>query len=148
MAELLAYRDHFGGLRQRGLLSKLTDIELELLRNGVIGARYSNRAARQRHRLSEEERRAQTENATHASRIARGNAADKKARELYAVRDVLTEVHEKPTLKMIADEANHRGLTTTRGGPWSSSTVGRTLKRLEETTQTESTTHDETQEER
>ena len=96
--------------------------------------------------MSKAARKEQTADATIASRISRANAADEKARELDTIREELNEGHEKPTLKMIADEANKRGLTTTRGGSWSSSTVGRMLKRLEETTQTEAATHDVVQE--
>lgn len=148
LTELLEYREQLAGLKQRGLLANMTETQLAMLASGRETTRYTYGGKRPRNNMSERDRKQQTVRATIASRKARGQAADDKARELADLRNKLTTDNKTPTLKMIANEANNRGITTTRGGPWSSSTVGRMLKRLEETKQTERTTHDEAQEER
>jgi hypothetical protein len=144
--ELIDHGNHIAGLRQGGSLSGMNEFYLTMLATGQQTPRYTFGDKRPRKNMSERDRRHQTFKATLVSRKARGGAADKKARELDAIREDLTRTHEKPTLKMIAEEANTRGLTTTRGGSWSSSTVGRTLKRLDETPQIESDTNDQAQE--
>lgn len=150
MTELLVYGDQFLGLQQRERLSKLPEFYLDLLRLGVIGAQFTISGTRPRSRLSKSERKLQTADATLASRIARGQAADEKARHLDTIRSELARKHETPTFRMIAEEANSRGITTTRGGTWSSSTVGRSLGRLDISPQTEtlnaSPTQDQDQE--
>lgn len=73
----------------------------------------------------------QVKNATKASAEIRGLKANKKAEQLKEVKAALTVEGKSPTLKGIAEEANARGLTTTRGNPWTTSTVQRVLKRLQ-----------------
>ena len=75
--------------------------------------------------------RRQTALATAVSRRMRGRVADKKAEELSKLREELSSADHTPTLKEIADEANARGVQTTRGKDWSASSVQRQLKRLE-----------------
>ncbi len=70
-----------------------------------------------------------TRNARTASQAARKRHADRIA---FAIQDLAMEMtasHAKPTLQAIADEATHRGIATSRGNPWSSSSVHRALKR-------------------
>lgn len=145
--ELIDYGDHLVGLRQGGYLSRMNEIQLTMLASGRETTRYTYGGKRRRTSMTKQDRLKQTTEATAASRIARGQAADEKARELDAVREDLSQEHRKPSLKMIAEAANDRGITTTRGGNWSSSTVGRSLKRLDETTLDESTTQDQAQHE-
>jgi hypothetical protein len=57
--------------------------------------------------------------------------ADMKAEELAKLREELSSADHTPTLKQIADEANARGIQTTRGKDWSAASVQRQLKRLE-----------------
>lgn len=143
--EMLCYKDHLLGLSQGGLLSQLSETRLALLASGRETTRYTYGRTRRRSSLSKAERQMQTADATRASGIARRQAADEKARQLDAIRSELAHKHENPTLKMIAEEANSRGIMTTRGGIWTSSTVGRSLNRLDRTTLNGSATQDQAQ---
>lgn len=73
-----------------------------------------------------------TAEASTKSREMRGLQADQKAEALQAIRAEMTALHgAEPTLTAVANEANRRGLFTTRNRPWTASTVGRTLRRLQ-----------------
>lgn len=137
LMELLRYKAHFLGLRQGGLLSHLNETQLKFMASGRETTRYTYGGTRPRNNLSKAERQMQTADAALASRIARGQAADEKAHQLDTIRRDLARKHENPTFRMIAEEANSQGITTTRGGTWSSSTVGRSLGRLDISSQTE-----------
>lgn len=68
-----------------------------------------------------------------AFRQVRKAHADKKAQELWALRAEFEATHgTAPNHTELANEANRRGLFTTRDRPWTASTVGRTLRRLED----------------
>ncbi|WP_162561801.1 hypothetical protein [Limimaricola hongkongensis] len=73
-----------------------------------------------------------TAEAAAASRRARSAQADGKARELQELRAKIAATNGiAPNHTALASEANRRGLLTTRNKPWTASTVGRTLRRLQ-----------------
>lgn len=147
LEELHDYKMHLIGLKQGGKIWDMGQRRRLFMASGRETTRYTYGGKRRRTSMTKQDRLKQTTEATAASCIARGQSADEKARELDAVREDLSQERRKPTLKMIAEAANDRGITTTRGGNWSSSTVGRSLKRLDETTLDESTTQDQAQHE-
>jgi len=81
--------------------------------------------------MSADEKHQQTRKATRASQSVRADAANQKARELHMLKVELLKAREAITDTELASEAKKKGLTTTRGGQWSSSSVKRALKRIE-----------------
>lgn len=72
----------------------------------------------------------QTSNARLISAHVRSKGADTRAKALNDIRSELSKGSEIVTLSQVAREANRRGLLTERKTPWSSSKVGRQLRRL------------------
>lgn len=134
--ELAPHREVLVGARQGGPLSNLDEKQLDYLQQGRPSARYVL-ATTPRPKKSAEQLRSQTEDAALASREARRRSADVKAEHLKAIKDELEREHDRVTNRMIADEANSRGIKTTRGGEWRQDTVARSLKRLERPTPAE-----------
>lgn len=57
--------------------------------------------------------------------------ADEKARELAQIADELAaDGKGRVTGGAIAAEANRRGVTTTRGNPWTSASAARAIRRI------------------
>ena len=84
--------------------------------------------------------RLDTAAANKASAKSRSKAADDLATQLAGLRDEIMNDAPKVTYKQIANAANAQGLTTTRGGLWTASSVHRALKRLgrdEQSTETD-----------
>ncbi len=73
--------------------------------------------------------RQQTARARTASAKVRAKTADDAATRLIALRDEIIATHPTATLKDIASEVTRRGLKTSRGNPWTASSVHRALKR-------------------
>lgn len=70
--------------------------------------------------------------AAETSRQVRGERADQKARALQELRAEIADANGiAPNHTELANEANRRGLLTTRNQPWTASTIGRTLRRLQ-----------------
>ncbi|SDI40469.1 hypothetical protein [Lutimaribacter saemankumensis] len=129
-SHLKAFGDHFVDLRTRKSFSSLSETATRqiLFHDGPVTFKIK----------SEKKRteptpwgRNQVKEATKASAEVRARKANKKAEQLSEIRAELTEDRRTPTLKAIADEANVRGLTTSRGNHWTASTVQRALKRLQ-----------------
>jgi hypothetical protein len=74
-------------------------------------------------------RKRQTLRARKVSARTRSKNADNAAKKLVALRDELIAKHPSITLRAIAIEATNRKLKTSRGNPWSVSSVHRALKR-------------------
>jgi hypothetical protein len=106
---------------------KLPDLEELLDTMGPVSFRIQPRQPKRR---DEGELRSQTANARAASISSRSSAADRIAQKLAEVKADLLKNSEGATLTAIADEANQRGITTTRGKRWSAATVKRALDRV------------------
>jgi hypothetical protein len=78
-----------------------------------------------------EERQRQTANARHVSAMVRMRKADVRAERLLALQHALEAERGSLSHADLAEAANAKGLTTTRGHPWSGSTVSRALRRLD-----------------
>ncbi|WP_176440348.1 recombinase family protein [Boseongicola aestuarii] len=74
-------------------------------------------------------RRRQTQLARISSAEKRSMAADILARKIARIQSELHQDRKSSTLRSVADEANERGLKTSRGGTWSPPTVKRMLDR-------------------
>ena len=129
--ELMGAGGRLFGLRQGCILrDEPRQMKAWLRWAGEPGAYVYKR--RFRRRRSEARRIAQTAKARKASARARREQALSHAREIARVRDELQEDGQKTTLAAIAEAANAKGMRTTRGNPWSSSSVSRALKRLQQ----------------
>jgi hypothetical protein len=85
---------------------------------------------KERLQLSESARKRQTRIARYQSARSRAATADRKATQLNALKSEMLATQAQVTNKALADEANERGLKTTRGNDWTPATVKRTLDRL------------------
>jgi hypothetical protein len=94
--ELLTNKDHFFGLRQGGTLSGVTHTQLVLMASGRETTRFIYGGKRPRSNMSEHKRQLQTTNATIASRIARGRAADSDVPRLSAMANDAPEPPDSP----------------------------------------------------
>lgn len=128
--EIREHGRHFKDLRTRQSITELSDslVRSIVLHEGPV--RFQLPGTNKKTEPTAEGRR-QTAPATAVSKRIRGHVADKKAEELAKLREELSSADHTPTLKQIADEANARGIQTTRGKDWSVASVQRQLKRLE-----------------
>ncbi len=101
-----------------------------IIQHGALRDTQSNPPPRrQRPRLATSDH---TAKAAAASRRARSAQADSRAQELQELRAEIAATNGiAPNHTALASEANRRGLLTTRNKPWTASTVGRTLRRLQ-----------------
>lgn len=128
--EIREHGQHFKDLRTRQSITELSDnlVRSIVLHQGPV--RFQLPGTNKKTEPTAKGRR-QTALATAVSRRARAYMADMKAEELAKLREELSSADHTPTLKQIADEANARGIQTTRGKDWSAASVQRQLKRLE-----------------
>lgn len=131
LLELLEFKNSIRDMRTTRLLGMLSERQLAHLSFSEGPIRYA-RVPTPRTKLSPLERQQQTRFAIRASKRARSNAADAKARELSTLKDELTKTNEKFTYKRLAEVANEKGFRTTHYKPWTAAAVSRALKRLEE----------------
>lgn len=131
LAELMQAGGRIYGIRQRYALHEADRSQLLSLVGGAHPDTFLvDRPLRRRR--SKNERIEQTTKARRASALARRQQALRLAREIARVRDELLEDGQTPTLAAIAEAANAKGMRSARGNPWSTSSVSRALKRLEE----------------
>jgi hypothetical protein len=87
---------------------------------------------RMRRERSTDELAHQTAAARAVSANTRARWADTQAKLLQILRGELLETNDRVTYRLLADEANRRGIKTTRGNNWSAATVKRALDRLKQ----------------
>ncbi|SFE93795.1 recombinase family protein [Roseivivax sediminis] len=124
---LKAYGDRIVDLRQRGIFSNFIDRREELITSGVLTP-YFDLAPRKRRAKPKEELTEQTAAANSASAKTRRRASREKAQQLADIRSEAKSAARPTRARAIADAANERGLTTTRGRPWRADTVSRLLR--------------------
>ena len=126
---LWVFRDVFweleGGGRPLASISK--DHFLELIRaRSRVKLRLEPTSSKRGTAASRER---QTSQARSMSARIRAGKADRSAGMLRTLRDEMVETRPSVTLEAIATEATKRGLKTSRGNPWSASSVHRALRR-------------------
>ena len=128
--DLEAYGDHFIDLRTARPLGQLEEVTLRqiLFHDGPVTFKIKSE---KQEKEPTPWGRNQVKEATKASAKVRALKADRKAEQLSEIRAELSEDGKAPTLKEIAEEANARGVTTSRDNHWTASTVQRALKRLQ-----------------
>ncbi len=72
-----------------------------------------------------------TKKARSSSMISRTGRAISTARKFYSMKEELVSSEGRATLQMVADQANVRGMRTSRGKKWTAPNVGRMLDLLE-----------------
>lgn len=77
------------------------------------------------------ERSRDTSKARRSSSISRSCKSQSVAKQLKSIKNEIEERRGRVTLQMVADEANARSVSTTRGNDWSPQNVARMLKSLE-----------------
>lgn len=108
----------------------LSDFSPDELHNLIVHAEKSKSPAQQN-------RSRDTAKARSSSASSRSSASIASASPVKRVKEELMDMTGKATLQMIADEANARGMRTTRGAKWTASNVGRVLDLLERAEQEE-----------
>lgn len=103
----------------------LVDFSKDEIHNLILHAEKSKLPAQQ-------DRNADTAKARASSVRSRTGSSVPAANELLRVKNELVDNEGAATLQMVADEANARGMTTTRGYRWTPQNVARMLKLLEE----------------
>lgn len=120
------------GVRQKGVMSDLTEVQTALIASGALSAKFEAPNSEKVNKGTGEGRE-QTRKATKASTQSRGSLADEKAREIVQLKAELEKIRDSVTLKELAEEANLRHLVTSRGKPWTAPGVWRALQRQSET---------------
>lgn len=126
LAALDPFGDHLYGIGQKKFLSDFSPEDRARL---LITEPHNPVFAGSRRALPPEERKSQTANAVRVSKRVRSARSDAKAAELRALRDELIAANPGLTFKDLADAANSRGITTTRGNEWTRSTVSQLLRK-------------------
>lgn len=130
LRELAPYLELIHEISREGeLAASRNDAGLRALVNVDRPVRY-RAEPKERPQRSATTRKKQTARARRVSARSRKAQADRKAAQLQALKAKMLETREQVTNKALAEEANERGLKTTRGNEWSQATVKRTLDRL------------------
>ncbi len=122
LEELQVYGSSLYSVKHMKTLSKFSTSEIH---NLVLHAEKSIFPAQQ-------ERAGDTAHARAASIISRKGKSIAVAKQLQAVKDELLRKKVPAVNQSVADEANARGIRTTRGGKWTAQNVDRMLKSLEQ----------------
>lgn len=129
LKELQGYSGHFRDLRTRQDIGQLDQSQTLYILQVESPYKFALAKAPRSARTAQEKRE-QTRKASSASRIARGEAADRKARSLQELYRNLSSRTEDLSMAALAREANQQGLKTTTGRGWTGASVTRALKRL------------------
>lgn len=122
LVELQAFGTTLHSIKHGKSLAEFSDTELQ---NLVLHPEKSRFPAKQR-------RTADTSKARASSSRSRTDRSLRTGQQLSKIKNELTKIHGEVTLKMISEEANAQGVTTTRGQKWTSQNVARMLKTLEQ----------------
>lgn len=121
LKELQVYGSILFSLKHRKTLSEFSTNEIH---NLILHAEKSKSPAQQ-------QRAGDTANARAASINSRKSRSIAVARQLQALKNELLQREVPAVNQNVADEANARGIRTTRGGKWTAQNVDRMLKSLE-----------------
>lgn len=127
LADLRAFDSKLISLKHGKTLSEFSANEIH---NLILHAEKSTLPA-QRHRGGD------TGSARASSLVSRKDSSVRLAKQLESIKDELIDIRHRATLRMVADEANARGMRTTRGGKWTPQNVDRMLKSVEREEQKE-----------
>lgn len=131
-SDLFADLDRYGSflyeMRTGKLLADATEVGKALLLYAEPPIKYQFAPTPRRPR-SANDLRAQTAAANEASARSRAQVADELSAQLAEIRDRIMRDAGKVTLRQVTDAANAQGMTTSRGGLWTISSVQRALKR-------------------
>ncbi|WP_170333259.1 hypothetical protein [Ruegeria arenilitoris] len=121
LEELQVFGSSLYSVKHKKTLSNFSTGEIH---NLILHAEKSNLPAQQ-------ERAGDTANARAASLNSRKGKSIAVAKQLQAVKNELLRREVSAVNQNVADEANARGIRTTRGGKWTAQNVDRMLKSLE-----------------
>ncbi len=127
--ELEPYSSNIMSLVHGQTMEQMNPTIKRALALSVKPQRFKTKSSQDRSRDTPTARR-QTLKARRVSAVARKERADQLAKALSEIQSELSTEGKTPTLSQVAREANRRGLLTERETPWSSSKVGRQLRRL------------------
>ncbi|MBV0912504.1 hypothetical protein [Anianabacter salinae] len=132
VAELAPFASRITDVRY-GWKGEILSLRPDFLIHDVWALRRTPRFEKKAKNGPSEAGREQTRNATASSARSRAIDANRLAEQLSGIAKTIEPKprRDRPTAQQIADEANARGLRTSRGNPWNAAAVHRALKRLE-----------------